>query len=77
MFRHEGAVGPAEPDVNLRAANLNAAIICVPTICSGNDPEAAAVDLTCPKFFKIVMGNSCVPITELWLLGSAYDLGIY
>lgn len=47
MFRHEGAVGPAEPDANLRAASLKNAL--VPAICSGNDPEAVGMDLAHPK----------------------------
>lgn len=83
MFRHEGAFGPAEPHVNLRASFLNVGVIRVAATCSANDPEAIGVDLTFleghrdAKFLEIVITNSCVPITELWLLGSACDLGIY
>lgn len=81
MFHHDGDVGPAELDVNLRAASLNAGV--VPAICSGNDPEAVGMDRIRraiahdAKFLKIVIRSSCVPIRELWLLGSACDLGIY
>lgn len=49
MFCYEGAVGAAEPDVNLTSAKLNVAVIRVPAICSGNNPAAIGEDLTCLK----------------------------